>query len=184
MQLLPEAQNTRDALDIHAEFDHDEKAVTAYVVGHLAKAGMKNREIRKLLNIQSVHACTDLKRIGTQLTHAQLELWLNNPDRIKLGHMRAISRLSSTSEREQILAGLLTRKIAARDIEKLAVGNTPIDDADIKRFEKEVSEGICRDLKLSFSSNKRSGRITLPFYDLEDLEGIVALLGFKRDRDF
>ncbi len=75
----------------------------AYVVAFLSGEGRSNSQIREDLGIEKVYTVTHLKRAGT-LSEEELTLWLRNPRKITLGHVRAVAKLPF-SKREKAPEG-------------------------------------------------------------------------------
>jgi len=183
MNILMEIGDAEDAIDYFQECHPAPLPVKAYVAGHLSKLGYSNARIRESLDVKTTYECTDLRRIGRNLSPDQLELWWNNEDRIKLGHVRAISRLPAP-EREKVLRDLLVKRISVAQIEAMAVGKASAPDVDTAKFEREMSEAIGRGVRVQTKGAKQSGRIILDFYSLEDLERVAEDLGYHVSRDW
>ena len=111
------------------------------------------------------------------LSDDELTLWHNNPKRITLGHVRAIAKLSQ-SKRERLLRGLLAKKTPVRQFEQLAKGEEVNQGTDIKRYELLMGEALGRPIKIQYNASKRTGTVTLRFFNLDDLDVISKAQGF------
>ena len=176
MPPLPYLIDDEDAIEHYLAHPEATDAVRAYVVGMLHKEGYTNRRIREVLRIQKVYEVTHLTRAGTALSIDELMLWHSNPERITLGHTRAIAAFPA-SKREDIMRRMLRKKVSVRSLERLAKGQED-NDVDIQRYEVLMAEAIGRPTKIRFNPTKGSGSITLNFFDLQDLDNMAKALGF------
>lgn len=177
---LPLLIDALEAIDYYTNKDNLTDAEKAYVIAILNREGYSNKAIRQALNINKVYVVTHLKRVGTSLSESELNLWHRNPDRITLGHVRAIAKLPQ-SKREEMLRGLLTKRTPVHEFESIAQGKSDNQDTDIKRYEQIMGEVLGRQIKIRFNAAKRSGSISLDFYSLDDLDHISQSLGFKAE---
>lgn len=183
MELLPYFVDSEEAIEhYHAHRDKND-ALKAYIVGYLSKEKMSNKSIRSALGIEQVYTVTHLKRAGTLLSEDELTLWFNNPDKISLGHVRAIAKFEQ-SKRERLLRDLLVKKIPVQSYETLARGEKDERDVDIKRLEELIASQLGREVTISYSSRKKTGTISLGYYQLDDLDRIITKLGYRADSDF
>ncbi len=153
-------------------------AVKAYIVGLLSKEGYSNPAIRDVLAIDKAYTVTHLIRVGTALTEGEFALWLNNPQKIEFGHVRAIAKLPYAT-RDKLLRDQLSHKRTVRQFEQLAKGNEADQDIDIKRYTRLMEDAIGREVKIKFSPLKGSGSITLSFFSLDDMDELAKGLGFN-----
>ncbi len=171
-----------DAIDFWKTSDHLSGAEKAIVIAVLSNAGLKNRQIRDELTIEEAYEISQLKRIGTTLTREQLELWHENEHRISLGHVRALAMIDDP-RREYLMRNILIKKVSVSELFRLAKGEEGEElDADVERFRRLMSEVIGRDVRLSYNSGKQSGKITLPYYGVDDLGRICKQLGFDSEK--
>lgn len=183
MNALPLLIDAEEATEYFREHPDCTDAEKAYIVGVLSNEGLTNKQIREALKISKVYTVTHLKRAGTSLSEEELTLWLNNPLRITLGHVRAIAKLPRT-KREELLRGLLRTKSSVQKFESIAQGKSDDRDADIKRYEVLMGERLGREIKIRYNQGKRTGCISLDFYTLEDLDHISKQLGFNAEEHF
>jgi len=181
MRSLPILLDADEAIEYYKEnrVDPLTDAERALVVSTLHKDGYKNSDIRKVLGIPQVYTVTHLKRVGVSLTDMELSLWHKNPKRITFGHVRAVAKLPHL-KREPLLRSLLSKRISVSEFERIAKGEPARQDIDIARFETEVSETIGRPLALRYNKVKRAGRLTVSFYGLDDLDDLLAGLGYTK----
>lgn len=183
MDLLPYFVDKEEAIDYYHAQTNKNDALKAYIVGFLSKEKMSNKNIRSALGIEQVYTVTHLKRAGTRLSEDELTLWFNNPEKISLGHVRAIAKLEQP-KREPLLRELLVKRIPVQNYESLARGEEEERDVDIKRLEELIASQLGREVSISYSSRKKTGTISLGYYQLDDLDRIISKLGFKADSDF
>lgn len=183
MDLLPYFVDKEEAIDYYHAQTSKNDALKAYIVGFLSKEKMSNKNIRSALGIEQVYTVTHLKRAGTRLSEDELTLWFNNADKISLGHVRAIAKLDQV-KRERLLRDLLVKRIPVQHYESLARGEKEERDVDIKRLEEQMSSQLGREIHISYSSRRKTGTISLGYYQLEDLDRIITKLGFRADSDF
>lgn len=177
---LPLLVDPDEATDYYLTHPHATDAERAYVVALMSQHGMSNAQIRHALGIPKVYTVTHLKRAGMSLSEPELLLWHRNPQRITLGHVRAIAKLPRP-QRENLLRDLLTRKTPVHQLEMLAQGKDQEWDADIARYEMVMGEVIGRRVKVQYNKQKRTGSLTLDFYTLEDLDTLAKELGFNAE---
>lgn len=175
MLLQTNFQTTKAATDFFISQTNLTSAQQACVVAFLNQRGMTNRDIRSALCIDKVYTVTHLKRTGTALSLIELELWHQNPDRISLGHVRAITKLPM-EQRESLLRELLVRKIPVSHFEAIAKGKHIETDADIKRFERVIGDMLSREIEVQYNQKTGSGCLSLSFTGLDDLEQMTAAL--------
>ncbi len=178
MELLPDLASVDDALDYWVDEKGLGDPVAAYVAGYLKERGLSNKDSRAKMGISQTYKMTHLRRVGTSLSRTCLELWLNNPTRIGLGHARAISSLPA-SEREEALRDLLVNsKIGVRDLEARAKGREAAADMDIMRLETDMSDAIGFPVSIRWNKTAGKGDLSLRLYSLDDLEEIGRKLGY------
>lgn len=100
------------------------------------------------------------------------------------GHARALASLQSRAHQEALLATVVARSLSVRQTEGLVqasrdgVPGRPrrerTADADIQRLEAQMREAL--GTKVSISPGRKGGRITITWYDDEDLGRLVDRL--------
>ena len=182
MKLLPEVHSQEDVDDLLGYQPVEDLPVLALIAAYLADEGMTNASIRKTIGIESVYECSHLIRIGRVISKENLELWLNNPSRIRLGHVRAISRIPIERQSE-IMRRLLVKRIPVGELELMAKGGFE-QPPDIARFEKLLSEAAGRVVEVRVKPRKKSGKLILEFYDFDDLDALARQLGLDKDATY
>lgn len=171
-----------DAIDFWKSSSNLSGAEKALVIGVLSNEGFKNRQIRAELAIDKDYEVSQLKRIGRTLTREQLELWHENEQRISLGHVRALTMIDDP-KREYLMRDMLIKKVSVSELFRIARGEEDeVLDVDVERFRRLMSEVIGRDVRLSYNTGKQSGKITLPYYGVDDLGRICKQLGFDSEK--
>jgi ParB family chromosome partitioning protein len=183
MNGLPILLDTDDALSFYRSQANPNNPMKAIVVGLLAKEGYQNRDIREALNIRKVYTVTHLLRVSKALTDDEMDLWYRNPERITLGHLRAIAKFPH-AKRESLIRRLLTSKIPVHQFEALARGEDQSRDIDIQNFVEKMSEATGRPTTVTFNKKKQAGTLTLTFFDLNDFDALCRMLGYKDEEDF
>jgi ParB family chromosome partitioning protein len=182
MKGLPVLLDADDALAFYRNQSNPNNPIKAFVVGVLAQEGYQNKDIREALEITQVYTVTHLLRVSKALTEIEMDLWYRNPDRITLGHLRAIAKLPA-DKRESLIRQLLTLKTPVHKFEALARGADQSLDVDIKNFVERMSEATGRPTTVTFDKKKKTGTLTLTFDDLDDLDGLCRMLGFNNQDD-
>ncbi len=179
MDNLPILIDADDAIDAYFNNKPASKALQAKIIALLSEEGFTNGQIRQALQIEKDYVVSHLKRAGETLTDTQLTLWHNNPQRITLGHIRALCSLNP-DQREQYLRQLLQTRVSVNHLERISQGhdNSAIDQ-DLKRYEQKMSEVTGRMVELSYDPSHRSGKITLSWHGFDDLDDVAARFGFK-----
>jgi ParB family chromosome partitioning protein len=180
MELLPDLTDTADALLYWSDSQPAHPAVASYVAGFLASKKISNKESRALMEIDKVYTMTHFRRLGTSLPRSCLELWLNNPGKITMGHSRAIASLKA-DEREKRMRDLLVKKQTVRDIESLANGESVQRDADIDSLQRSMGEAIGYPITIKWSRDKRVGSLSIRFFSLDNLDDLGKRLGYQPD---
>jgi ParB family chromosome partitioning protein len=103
------------------------------------------------------------------------------------GHAKALAGLESHSRQEVVLASVVARSLSVRQTEGLvaasredggvssASGQQPHEvDADIQHMEAQMREAL--GTKVTIASGRKGGRITITWYDDEDLGRLVDRL--------
>jgi ParB family chromosome partitioning protein len=104
---------------------------------------------------------------------------------ISAGHARALASLESHARQEVLLATVVARGLSVRQTEGLvqasrdgAVTTQPArgraDDADMQHMEAQLREAL--GTKVTIASGRKGGRITISWYDDEDLGRLVDRL--------
>ncbi len=104
---------------------------------------------------------------------------------ISAGHARALASLESHARQEVLLATVVARGLSVRQTEGLVqasrdgvVTTQPAhdraDDADMQHMEAQLREAL--GTKVTIASGRKGGRITISWYDDEDLGRLVDRL--------
>jgi ParB family chromosome partitioning protein len=179
MDILPELTSVEDALLYWRDEQPAQVAIAAYVAGYLKSQGISNEDSRELMGVKQTYTMTHYRRVGTKLSRTCIELWLNNPQRIGLGHVRAISAMPEDKREDVIRSLLANSKIAVRDLERIAKGKEPAKDVDIARLEQAMGESIGYPIRVKWSRGERKGLLSVEFYSLDDLDALGRKLGYK-----
>jgi len=105
--------------------------------------------------------------------------------RISGGHARALASLDSHAQQEVVLATVVARSLSVRQTESLVQATRSTDDRrvtprervadpDIVRMEAQMREAL--GTKVTIASGRKGGRITITWYDDEDLGRLVDRL--------
>ena len=105
--------------------------------------------------------------------------------RISGGHARALASLDSHAQQEVVLATVIARALSVRQTESLVQATRGADngrgtprervaDPDIVRMEAQMREAL--GTKVTIASGRKGGRITISWYDDEDLGRLVDRL--------
>ena len=180
--MLPILFDSKDALDYLANTPHVGDPQRAYVIAFLSREGWTNRQIRKQLGIDKVYTLTHFKRVGLSLSEAEFSLWGKNPTRITLGHLRAVCHLNPLV-REPLLRIVLAQNLSVAKLLQRLKDQTQSTNADIKRYETQMEESLGRGVKIQFNASRQSGKLTLDFFGLDDLDHLSTTLGFTPDQD-
>ena len=178
--MLPLLLDADEAIDHWHDNPNATDAVKSYIVAFLAGEGYSNTQIRSALSIPKVYTVTHYKRCGS-ITEEELELWDKNPDRIKLGHIRAIASKLKSHERLEKMRDLLVSMKATTDLHNEVQGRTVNSGAELRQFAERVGEQTGRPTTISFNKAKQNGSITFKYQSLDDLADIVKALGYKED---
>lgn len=101
------------------------------------------------------------------------------------GHAKALAGLDSRAQQEVVLATVVARSLSVRQTEGLVQASRDGDatvrpvggqtvDPDIQQMEAQVREAL--GTKVTISSGRKGGRITITWYDDEDLGRLVDRL--------
>ncbi len=102
------------------------------------------------------------------------------------GHAKALAGLESHSRQEVVLASVVARSLSVRQTEGLVAASRPDDghadppkrsrevDADIQHMEAQMREAL--GTKVTIASGRKGGRITITWYDDDDLGRLVDRL--------
>jgi len=182
MKSLPLILSREDAINYYNNTSGMTDAEKAYVVRILSEEGLSNKCIRQALGIHKVYTVTHYKRVGTALSDDEIELWMNNPCQIKLGHVRAIAKFPRLT-REPLLRELLAKKISVHQYEMIAQGKREESHTDVKIYAQGMEDQLGRPVSIQYNAKKSSGSITLGFYGLNDLDDVSESLGYVLDAD-
>jgi ParB family chromosome partitioning protein len=103
--------------------------------------------------------------------------------RLTEGHARAIAGLAGPEQQQEALARVVERGLSVRQTEELARRMTRAKPArqkrttpnpDLERVERGLREALAT--KVTISSARRGGRITIEYYDNDDLERLYERL--------
>lgn len=173
--LLLDAQEAIDYLKRHTITSD---AILSYVIGLCSKEGFTNKQIRELTGIEKVYTLTHYSRVGKRLTEEELMLWHKNPNRLTLGHMRAVCKFPR-DQRDLIIRRALMRHIPVSEFERIARGEETKKDADIKRYQNLMSDVIGHPVNIRYNPTNQKGSLTLDFFNLDELDKFAELLGFN-----
>ena len=112
--------------------------------------------------------------------------------RLSLGHAKAVLSLVRAEQQEKLAELAVTRQLSVRETEKFAKGgfktvpeeeetvSPALPEKDdpkiyITALEEDLGKRLQR--KVTIMAGKRKGKIQLEYYDSEDLETLLALLG-------
>ena len=110
--------------------------------------------------------------------------------RLSLGHAKAVLSLARPEQQEKLAELVVTRQLSVRETEKFAKGgfkaveieevSPPLLEKDdpkiyIAALEEDLGKRLQR--KVTIMAGKRKGKIQLEYYDSEDLETLLAILG-------
>ena len=159
-------------------------AEKVYAIGFMARAKKKNTDVRAVAGFKKNYEASHFMRMGKVLSEEELLIWHRNPQRISLGHARALARFKDPKQRLKLFEDLLVKRIPVQTLERMVKGVDTSKDVDVKRFERVVSESIGRPLDIKFNQNEKKGEITLTFFGWEDLDIIVEALGYKKEEEW
>lgn len=179
---LPILTDAQEALKFYRSTNPLNDAQRAYVIAFLSREGWTNRQIRSELGIEKVYTLTHYRRVGLALSESEFALWSKNPDRITLGHLRALCHLKPEI-REPLLRNVLAHKLSVSKLQQRIRGNDQRQNGDIKRYEAQMEGILGRGVKIHFDINRQSGKLTLDFFGLDDLDQIANSLGFQPEFD-
>ena len=112
--------------------------------------------------------------------------------RLSLGHAKAVMSLVRAEQQERLAEYAVSRQLSVRETEKFAksgfktrsveedeVPPAPLEKDDPKLYIAALEEDLGKRLqrKVTIQAGKRKGKIQLEYYDSEDLETLLALLG-------
>lgn len=180
--MFPLLIETNDALDFLAKTSYVTDPQRAYVIAFLSRKGWTNRQIRTHLGIDKVYTLTHFKRVGMALSDVEFSLWARNPARLTLGHMRALCHLQP-NVREPLMRSVVAHGLSVAKLLQRIKGQTQTADADIKRYETLMEEKLGRGIRIQFDPVRQSGKLTLDFFGLDDLDHLSGALGFSLDLD-
>ena len=180
--MLPLFTHSSEALDFVRNTPGINDAQRAYVVAFLSREGWTNRQIRGQLGIDKVYTLTHFKRVGLSLSDVEFNLWDKNPDRITLGHLRAICHLKP-EVREPLLRTLLAHRLSVAKLQLRVRDQSRNPNADIKRYESRMEGVLGRGVKIHYDPIRQSGKLTLDFFGLDDLDHLASALGFIPESD-
>lgn len=180
--MLPLIGDIEEALDFVRKTPAISDPQRAYVIAFLSRQGWTNRQIRQQLDIDKVYTLTHFKRVGMALSDIEFDLWEKNPERITLGHLRALCHMKS-EVREPLLRLLVAHRLSVTKLQQRIQAQSHHSNADIKRFENNMEDKLGRGVKIQFDPSRQSGKLTLDFFGLDDLDHLAAALGFSTAED-
>lgn len=101
------------------------------------------------------------------------------------GHAKALAGLESHTQQEVVLAAVVARSLSVRQTENLVAASRDSNDAEHARRKREVDPDIQHmeaqmreslGTKVSIAPGRKGGRITITWYDDEDLGRLVDRL--------
>jgi ParB family chromosome partitioning protein len=101
------------------------------------------------------------------------------------GHAKALAGLQSHAQQEVILAAVVARSLSVRQTENLVAASRDSNDTEHARLKREVDPDIQHmeaqmreslGTKVSIAPGRKGGRITITWYDDEDLGRLVDRL--------
>lgn len=106
-------------------------------------------------------------------------------ERISEGHARALAGLPAREAQRQLLQTVVARSLSVRQAEALvqawrshvseeAPRSAPLPDPDVQRLEARIRDAL--GTKVSVSPGRRGGRITITWFDDDDLARLVDRL--------
>ncbi len=106
------------------------------------------------------------------------------------GHARTLAGSESQAQQEVLLATVISRSLSVRQTEDLVAASRRLDgdsrarpgrsdDADIQHMEARLREAL--GTKVSIAPGRRGGRITITWFDDEDLGRLVDRLATDRE---
>lgn len=124
-------------------------------------------------------AASNLLRL-LQLSHPVQELLLDN--KLDMGHARALLPLAQ-AQQVQLAQVIVQKKLSVRDAERLVQKQLnpgvktapPKPDRDLLRLEEELSDNLGTTVNIR-ATKKGSGKLTIEFSNLEQLEGVLSRL--------
>lgn len=157
---IEEAQAYRELLD-HLQLKQDELA---------KRVGKSRTALTNALRLLSLPA--DIKQYLIE-------------GRLSAGHARALLMIKSKTKQSMLAQKALKQNMSVRELEKLAGKQSPGDKgspekksskpADIRNLEGRLEESL--GTPVSIKHGKNGGRIEITYYDLEDLERILDVVG-------
>ena len=101
------------------------------------------------------------------------------------GHAKALAGLDNQTQQEVVLAAVVSRSLSVRQTEELVAASRSAEDGprakreravdpDIQRMEAQMREAL--GTKVSIAAGRKGGRITITWYDDEDLGRLVDRL--------
>ncbi|GAB4249787.1 ParB/RepB/Spo0J family partition protein [Deferrisoma sp.] len=103
--------------------------------------------------------------------------------RITAGHARAILSLDDEADRLGLLEEILRKNLSVRQAEELArtprsprPRQAPASDPNVRELEERLSRRFGTRVRLSPGKKKGSGRLTIEYRNLDDLDRILQLL--------
>ena len=105
---------------------------------------------------------------------------------LEMGHARALLALpvdeQATAGRDVAKRSLSVRQTEAL-VKRLLSGKTPLPepDPDTRRLERTASEHLGAPVTITTTSTKGKGRVVIRYSSLDELDGILARMGAKRE---
>ncbi|MGN0921010.1 MAG: transcriptional regulator [Cellvibrio sp.] len=178
MQTFPLLTDAQEAILYLRSNPDSSDAIRAYAIGICSKEGLTNKQLREITGIDKVYTLTHYSRVGKNLTEEELILWHRNPQRLSLGHMRAICKLSH-KQREPLIRKALARHTPVSEFERIARGEESTSDTDIRRYQNLMSDAIGHPVNIRYNPASGKGALTLEFFNLDELDKFAELLGFN-----
>lgn len=185
VDLLNHIVDAPSALEVLEKEPKASEAEIAKCIAILRAQGYTNRQVREIVGMKN-YMISHLKRVGQHLCDEALQLWHNNPNRITLGHVRAITTMPA-DQQVQLCRDLLVKHITVRQFEQLASNKITSVDDDMARYlaqlQERMSNTIGRPVSITTRANGRSGKITLDWFDFDDFDNLCQQLGFNSQED-
>ena len=139
--------------------------------------GMRQREVAEALGLSREHVAHLLRLLRLEPTARRLVA----EGALTLGHAKVLAGLPRPRQRELALRaadrGWSVRRLerAAREGDGSAAAPPARRDPDLARLEARISEALAAPVSLAWDG--RAGALTVRFFSLEELDGILERLG-------
>lgn len=156
----------------------------AQALGRLQEEfGYTQQELSDRIGMQRSSIANYLRLLGLdQVTQSQIA-----QGRISLGQAKVLLSVDSDTHRRTLLHQLLRKNTSVRELEKIAAslkrsgfasqGSKKTTDCYINDLEQKLQRKL--GTKVTLESKKKGGSLTLHYYDLDDLDRLLQLLGVE-----